>query len=582
MNGAADHGPWSGRVPDLGALLARGMQCHGAGDLDAAEAAYRQILAQHPQHPDARHLLGVVAHQRGRHQQAVEHIEQALAQRPGNAGYLNNLGEAHRAQRDFKQAIDCYQRALAVHPEDPNALNNLGLALHHTHRFDDAERAFQHALRAGGNDPEVHVNLGNLQRERGDLSGALACYRRAIDAAPHYPPAHAWLGVTLYEMGDGRGAVQALSHATELAPLDLDAHNNLKRVRWNLGEGERIHDSFRRACELLPQVPDTHLNLAESLLLNDAFAPAADAARRALAIPPASARAHSVHARALTGLGHLDEALAAHERALALDPDDPLLREEHAEALLLARRFERARELLIPAHTAAPRRSSLLARLTIAMAELADPALVRLIDYQRFVHARPIEVPDGFADLASFNAALHEELAAQHLTPNHALEQTMRGGTQTLNNLFQNPHGLVAVLERQIRQVVNGFVDALPHDPEHPFLRFAPSSPRVFTGAWSTILSEGGYDDSHVHNEGWLSGTYYVRVPDLTAQQRARGEGHIQFGEPPPRFASARTASQRVIAPQVGLVVLFPSYYWHGVRRFDGGGLRHSVSYDIV
>lgn len=557
------------------------MRRHGAGDLDAADALYRQVLAAQPQHPDAHHLLGLAAHQRGRHEVAVRHIEQALAQRPEHPDLLNNLGEAYRAQRRFDEAMACYRRALAARPGDANALNNLGLALHHVHRFDEAERALRDALAAGGADPELQVNLGNLFRDRGDLPAALACYRDAIRIAPQYAPAHAWMGVTLYEMGQGEGAVRALTRATELAPLDLEAHNNLKRVHWNLDQRDRMHDSFRRACQLLPQVADTHLNLAESLLLNDAFAQAVDAAQRGLALAPAGARGHCLLGRALSGLGRLDEALAAHERALALDPEDPLLREEHASALLAARRFERARELLLPAHAAAPRRSSILARLTIAMTELEDPQLDALVDYRRYVHARLIDVPEGFADLESFNAALHEELAAQHLTPNHALEQTMRGGTQTLNNLFQNPRGLVAVLERQIRKVVDEFVAALPRDPGHPFLRFADSQ-RVFTGAWSTILREGGYDGSHIHNEGWLSGTYYVRVPEFSAQQRAAGEGCIQFGEPPPRFASARNASQRVVAPQVGLAVLFPSYYWHGVRRFDGGGLRHSVSYDIV
>jgi uncharacterized protein (TIGR02466 family) len=557
------------------------MRRHGAGDLDAADALYRQVLAAQPQHPDANHLLGLAAHQRGRHELAAEHIERALAQRPGNADFLNNLGEAYRAQRRFATAIDCYRRALAARPGDANALNNLGLALHHTHRFDDAERAFRDALRSAGDDPEVQVNLGNLFRDRGDLPGALGCYRRAIEAAPQHAPAHAWLGVTLYEMGQGERAVDALTRATDLAPLDLEAHNNLKRVHWNLDQRERMHDSFRRACERLPRVPDTHLNLAESLLLNDGFAQAADAARRALAVAPASARGHCLLGRALAGLGRIDEALAAHRQALRLDPDDPLLREEHASALLAARRFEHARELLLPAHAAAPRRSSILARLSIAMAELEDPRLDALVDYQRYVHARLIDVPEGFADLESFNAALHEELAAQHLTPNHALEQTMRGGTQTLNNLFQNPRGLVAVLERQIRKVADEFVASLPRDPAHPFLRFADSQ-RVFTGAWSTILRGGGYDGSHIHNEGWLSGTYYVRVPEFSAQQLAAGEGHIQFGEPPPRFASTRNTSQRLVAPQVGLAVLFPSYYWHGVRPFEGGGLRHSVSYDIV
>jgi uncharacterized protein (TIGR02466 family) len=561
--------------------LARGMQHHGAGDLDAADAVYRKVLEVHPRHPDALHLHGLVAHQRGRHQQAVDLIGQAVSQNPGNPGYQNNLGEAYRALRRFAEAIGCYRKALQIQPGDTNALNNLGLALHHSHRFDEAESALSEALQLAPTDPEIRVNIGNLYRDRGDLSGAAGFYRQAIAHAPGYPAAHAWLGVTLYELGDGDGAVTALGHATELSPLDLEAHNNLKRVRWNLNQAERLHDSFRRACELLPQVPDTHLNLAESLLLNDEAPQAEAAARRGLSLAPRSARAHSLLGRVLAAMGKLDAAIAAHQRALDLDPDDPLLREDFANALLAAKDFQRTREVLLPGLQAAPRRSGILAHLTIAMAELGDQRLPGLVDYQRYVHAHPIEVPDGFADLESFNAALHQELAAQHLTPNHALEQTMRGGTQTLNNLFQQPTGLVAVLEAQIRKVADAFIAGLPSDPSDPFLRYAHPD-YVFTGAWSTIMSGGGYDGSHIHNEGWLSGTYYVQTPPLTPEQHARREGYIQFGEPPQRFVSERNATHRAIAPQVGMAVLFPSYYWHGVRAFHGAGSRHSVSYDII
>ena len=553
------------------ALIAKALRHHGAGDLETADALYREVLRTHPEHPDALHLHGVVAHQRGRHQQAVDSITRAVSIRPGNAAFLNNLGEAYRAQRQFAAAIDCYRRALSANPGDANALNNLGMALHHTHRFDEAERAFLEALSARAGDPEVAVNMGNMHRDRGDLPRAMACYRQAIQAAPGFAPAHAWLGVTLYEMGQGEAAVEALTRATDLAPLDVEAHNNLKRVRWNLDQPSHLHDSFRRACEQLPGVAETHMNLAESLILNGSYTEGAAAAKRALSLAPDSARAHSLLGRALDGAG----------RAIELDPQDALLREEYGNALLAYRRFREAAQVLEPGHLAAPRRSGILAHLTIALEELEDPALGELVDYERFVMPRLIDVPPGFPDLESFNAALHDELAAQHLTPNHALEQTMRGGTQTLNNLFQNPTGLVAVLKRQIQKVVDRYVAELPADPSHPFTRYA-NPDYVFTGAWSTILRGGGYDGSHIHNEGWLSGTYYVRTPDLSEQQRAAGEGHIQFGEPPARFASAKNMVRRMVAPQVGLAVLFPSFYWHGVRPFTGTGIRHSVSYDII
>lgn len=70
---------------------------HGSGNLDFAEAAYRRILDARPDHGDATHLLGVLEHQRGRHQIALELIKRAIGLDAGRADYRNNLGVALRA-----------------------------------------------------------------------------------------------------------------------------------------------------------------------------------------------------------------------------------------------------------------------------------------------------------------------------------------------------------------------------------------------------------------------------------------------------------------------------------------------------
>src|SRR5438876_2417184 len=70
---------------------------HSAGRLDQAEHIYRQVLAVAPQHPDALHLLGVIAHQAGQHQAAIELINKAIQINPTVAAYFNNIGEAYRA-----------------------------------------------------------------------------------------------------------------------------------------------------------------------------------------------------------------------------------------------------------------------------------------------------------------------------------------------------------------------------------------------------------------------------------------------------------------------------------------------------
>ena len=68
------------------------LQHHQAGNLHQAESLYRQILQVDPRHVDALHLFGVMAHQVGRNDLAVDYIQQALRLHPEFPAAHNNLG----------------------------------------------------------------------------------------------------------------------------------------------------------------------------------------------------------------------------------------------------------------------------------------------------------------------------------------------------------------------------------------------------------------------------------------------------------------------------------------------------------
>lgn len=61
----------------------RAFEAHGCGNLDAAEDTYRQILYHQPENAHAVHLLGVIALQKGRADEAREVIEAAIEREVG-------------------------------------------------------------------------------------------------------------------------------------------------------------------------------------------------------------------------------------------------------------------------------------------------------------------------------------------------------------------------------------------------------------------------------------------------------------------------------------------------------------------
>jgi hypothetical protein len=90
-------------------------------------------------------------------------------------------------------------------------------------------------------------------------------------------------------------------------------------------------------------------------------------------------------------------------------------------------------------------------------------------------------------------------------------------------------------------------------------------------------LSSAGFHTNHVHPQGWVSSALYVSLPDELPDRA----GSIQFGVPPVEMGLA-LEPRRVVAPEVGTLLLFPSYMWHGTIPFTAAQPRLTVAFDLV
>jgi protein O-GlcNAc transferase len=162
---------------------------HQAGRLPQAEAIYQQILEVAPNHSDALHLLGVIAHQVGKDEVAVELISKALGVNPSSAMYCN-LGLALKGQGKHDAAIESYHKALSIKRDYAEAHYNLGIALQEQDNFDEAIASYRKALKFKPDYAEAHYNLGNTLKDQGKLEAALESYRKALSIKPDYAAAH--------------------------------------------------------------------------------------------------------------------------------------------------------------------------------------------------------------------------------------------------------------------------------------------------------------------------------------------------------------------------------------------------------
>jgi predicted TPR repeat methyltransferase len=154
--------------------------------LAEAEQLYARVLDVAPDHPDALHYTGLLAHQQGRGDDAITLIEKSLALAPDQADWHSNYAIVLQSRGMFDDAIMSYKHAISIDPEHPNAHSNLGVLLRVTGRNDEAEAAYRTAIRLAPDHADAHTNLGILLNNIGRTKEASDCFCKALTLRPKH------------------------------------------------------------------------------------------------------------------------------------------------------------------------------------------------------------------------------------------------------------------------------------------------------------------------------------------------------------------------------------------------------------
>ncbi|MDH3387122.1 MAG: 2OG-Fe(II) oxygenase family protein [Gammaproteobacteria bacterium] len=108
---------------------------------------------------------------------------------------------------------------------------------------------------------------------------------------------------------------------------------------------------------------------------------------------------------------------------------------------------------------------------------------------------------------------------------------------------------------------------------------------------WANINRFGDYHDLHNHPHSYLSGTYYVAIPDQAAEAGSRNDlspGAISFYDPRPQAnmnaicGDAQISPQYTLNPVPGMILMWPSFLHHLVHPNLSRQQRISISFNVV
>ena len=602
------------RQPD--ARLMRGIAQSRAGDSEGAAKALRELVDEHPQFVAAWYNLGVVLRESRKPAEAFEAFASAVAKEPNHYAALVNAGAAAGALEDWGRAVEYWERATALKPDDSNTAINLGVALTHCSRYDDARAKFESVLRVSPRNVAALNGMGMTWRAAGHPNRAIDCYDRALSFDPNHAGVLVNRGKALTRANRFAEARSDFEKALAVAPDSADAAMGLSVVEAKLTNRVSATKAARRALAMLPDNPDALFNLAALLSKETAAAALTEAdglLQRALAARDGMADAWHCRAQVLGKLGRTAQALEASERAMRESPDKPKFAVTHAllqetdghlaDAVKTlqeqARRHphvaevhrqlgiaslrmdlrEAAKEALHRAYRLGEDDQRTIAYLGLATAQLGNlDEARRWLGLPTVIQETTLGLPDGFETLGEFNRALASAIRSHSALRWEPIGLAAVNGALT-DDLLADRNPATTGFELALRRQIDRFVAGLAPDPDDPFTRVIPNAYDL--NIWATLVEAPGHIATHIHEESWLSGAYYVELPESMDAPDNGSAGWIEFGRPHANDPFDAEELIELRQPHTGQLLLFPSYLFHRTLPHRVGQ-RISVSFDLV
>ena len=558
------------------ALLAK-----GKGDLATAEKLMRESLKGDAKQPHVHNNLGNLLFGRGAAEEAAVHYAEAVKLKPDYADALVNLAVAYIKLERRSEAKPLFDKALRFSPNHPGAVVGLTELLEGQGDISGAEAVLRKALSSAPEDVYFNHNLSALLRRAQRFDEALLLAEKAMARAPGRPEPLLNYGNILVGLGRLDEAIECYSRIISLDPANFSAHDNLTDLLWEKGREAEIGRSYAYAKSRQPTNPDVFEQSAQCMLLYDRFDEAEADIMAAAAIRPHSV----VQARLWTLLRlkrkDLEQAVGTAAMGLHAFPNDRELLVRMTEGLLRSGRAEEAVAAARHLQTVEPNGQLAIGYEVAALRQLDDPRAAEIYDYDKTVRSIELPVPEGYTDIEAFNRRLAEVLNGLHVAIQEPRDQTLQNGTQTRENLFTRP-GLDPVIYKlgdAVKAATLDFIREMPDGSDHPFFR-RKSTDVMWSGSWSVKLRERGFHTDHVHNLGWISGVYYIKTPPCVEDEVNR-HGWLKLGAFDQGIGPT-LPWQRAIKPRPGLMVLFPSFMWHGTIPITGNDPRMTVAFDIA
>lgn len=193
--------------------------------------------------------------------------------------------------------------------------------------------------------------------------------------------------------------------------------------------------------------------------------------------------------------------------------------------------------------------------------------VAKLLDHASMVKQYQLQMPTNSQRLEIVNQELTTFFSSHSKQQFEPGNHTTKLGSQM--HFESDWHPLLNGLEVEIKRAVELYLN-------EPNILKADNKQLFSLHLWANVLTKGGHQISHIHPDASISGVYYLKVPKSIKHdfKKSDFQGCLLF--------SQQQSEHYYVQPSEGLLVLFPSYFYHETIPFECSEARVCIAFDVV
>ena len=357
--------------------------------------------------------------------------------------------------------------------------------------------------------------------------------QKAIQINPNFAGAHNNLGNALYELGEFQKAIRCCKKAIQINPNFAGTHNNLGLVFKELGEPQKAINCYEKAIKIDPNHANAHNNIGNIFRKLKKFQKAAD---------------YFVQSATIYGNA------------------------QFLECTYLSNGVENYNKLLNTFVEKDPKnlRIAALASYVSTKENIKNvyPFCKKPLNYFFSTNLK-----DEFESSDQFSKGLLE--ISEKLESSWQLKSLVKNGYQSTGNLLDKPFLEITELKEKIEKQISIYRKNYKNSDDHYITRWPNESE---LNGWYVKLKKQGQLKSHIHENGWLSGVFYIKVP----KPLRKNEGSINLSLQGFDYPYDKNLPNLYYAPKPFDLILYPSSLFHYTVPFTSNEERHCIAFDLT